>query len=184
MKKCGSTKVGGGSAIPSHPHRKNRGRFGSWLWNRALDKENPENHTRKSGRGGCVRGNDQRSPSQVLRCQHMFRSMSGRSVTLQRLIRRNLLHSTFQWFQRPCACVGVLLRGFAAQGKMGIQAPARNVYSPNFLDVLGRVHADPHLRAEFESFEVPWLFLDSVEEYRKLFEMPVLRSFTQPSSVW
>lgn len=79
-------------------------------------------------------------------------------------------NSTFQWFKDPvpvlASCHGALRR----KGRIGIQAPARNAYSPNFMDVLERVRAAPHLRAQFESFEVPWLFLDSAEEYRKLFE--------------
>ena len=56
------------------------------------------------------------------------------------------------------------------RGKMGIQAPARNVYSPNFIDAVETVGKDARLSEKFESFEAPWLLLETPEEYEILFQ--------------
>lgn len=53
---------------------------------------------------------------------------------------------------------------------MGIQAPAKRIYSPNFIDAVEKVKANPRTRETFASFKSPWLFLETAEEYQSLFE--------------
>jgi ubiquinone/menaquinone biosynthesis C-methylase UbiE len=79
-------------------------------------------------------------------------------------------NSTFQWFKDPMPVLESCYGALRHQGRMGIQAPARQIYSPNFIEALELVRADPRLKAQYASFEIPWFFLDSAEEYRILFE--------------
>jgi ubiquinone/menaquinone biosynthesis C-methylase UbiE len=79
-------------------------------------------------------------------------------------------NSTFQWFKDPMPVLKSCHGALRHKGIMGIQAPARKVYSPNFIEALEHVRTDPRLKALTESFEIPWFFLDSAEEYKILFE--------------
>ncbi|MGO9569159.1 MAG: class I SAM-dependent methyltransferase [Desulfomonilaceae bacterium] len=79
-------------------------------------------------------------------------------------------NSTFQWFKKPEPVLKSCYTALRHTGKMAIQAPARNVYSPNFIEAVERVRTDPRLSEQFASFETPWLFLETPEEYKILFE--------------
>jgi ubiquinone/menaquinone biosynthesis C-methylase UbiE len=79
-------------------------------------------------------------------------------------------NSTFQWFKNPDSVLGACLRILRHNGRMGIQAPARKVYSPNFIEAIESVQLDFRLKDQFSSFEIPWFFLDTAEEYKLVFE--------------
>jgi hypothetical protein len=53
---------------------------------------------------------------------------------------------------------------------MGIQAPATSMYCPNFVTAVEKVRMYPATKATFGFFKNPWMFLESEEEYRNLFE--------------
>jgi len=78
-------------------------------------------------------------------------------------------NSAFQWFRDPQAalrnCFSTLRKG----GRMGIQAPARQAYCPNFLSAIERVALDCRTRETFAGFTPPWLFLETAAEYESLF---------------
>jgi len=77
-------------------------------------------------------------------------------------------NSSFQWFDADRA-----LERFKAclrdGGKVGVQAPARKDYSPTFLRAVEAVR-NSEIGKIFKHFRSPWFFLDSEEEYIKLFE--------------
>jgi trans-aconitate methyltransferase len=79
-------------------------------------------------------------------------------------------NSAFQWFSDP----GLALRNCNAAlrkgGRMGIQAPAKKVYCPNFVKAIGAVARDLRTAKTFSEFKPPWTFLDTKEEYSSLFE--------------
>ncbi len=79
-------------------------------------------------------------------------------------------NSAFQWFKHPEPVLKSCYTALRLRGKMGIQAPARNVYSPNFIDAVETVGKDARLSEKFESFEAPWLLLETPEEYEILFQ--------------
>ena len=60
---------------------------------------------------------------------------------------------------------------------MGIQAPAKKSYCPNFLSAINVVAKDSRSAKTFAGFRPPWLFLDTAEEYAALFKRA---SFTVP----
>jgi trans-aconitate methyltransferase len=78
-------------------------------------------------------------------------------------------NSAFQWFRDPQAtlrnCCGALRKG----GRMGIQAPARQVYCPNFISAVEAVARSPLTHETFAGFNAPWIFLETANEYASLF---------------
>lgn len=79
-------------------------------------------------------------------------------------------NSAFQWFKHPEIALKSCFKTLKAGGRMGIQAPARNNYCPNYLSAIEKVKSDPELAGQFASFTAPWLFLDTAKEYAQLFE--------------
>lgn len=53
---------------------------------------------------------------------------------------------------------------------MGIQAPATANYCPTFVAAEEKVRTNPVTREMYSCFNRPWLFWDSAEEYRQIFE--------------
>ncbi|MHC1754423.1 MAG: trans-aconitate 2-methyltransferase [Methanosarcina sp.] len=78
-------------------------------------------------------------------------------------------NSSFQWFQKPeqvlNRCFSVLKQG----GRIGVQAPATQLYSPNFVAAIEKIRMHPYTREIFKYFKNPWFFLESKEEYEQLF---------------
>jgi len=79
-------------------------------------------------------------------------------------------NSTFQWFKDPKPALEACLKALKPDGRMGIQSPAREMYSPNFIEAIQRVKSDPLLKEQFASFQQPWFFLETQEEYTELFK--------------
>lgn len=77
--------------------------------------------------------------------------------------------STFQWFQKPenvlTRCFNVLKQG----GRIGVTAPATQVFCPNFVEAFEKISIHPLTREIFNHFKRPWFFLESKEEYDRLF---------------
>jgi ubiquinone/menaquinone biosynthesis C-methylase UbiE len=79
-------------------------------------------------------------------------------------------NSAFQWMRRPERALKSCYGALRHNGRMGIQAPARRVYSPNFIEAVEKVRTDPRLKNQFATFQAPWFFLETPEEYELLFE--------------
>ncbi|WP_457549514.1 class I SAM-dependent methyltransferase [Archaeoglobus sp.] len=77
-----------------------------------------------------------------------------------------LCNSAFQWFD-PHVVLPKCYKALRDGGRMGVQAPAKKIYSPNFVEAFERVQEEIDT---FRSFRCPWFFLDSEEEYKRLFE--------------
>jgi trans-aconitate 2-methyltransferase len=79
-------------------------------------------------------------------------------------------NSTFQWFRDPDHILAKCLDALRPGGRMVIQSPARRDYSPTFLNAIAAVADDPRTRRTFSEFHSPWLFLETEEAYRAIFE--------------
>jgi len=79
-------------------------------------------------------------------------------------------NSSFQWLTYPEKAIENCYTALRKGGSVGIQAPARKVYSPNFIEAIERVKEDPRTRDIFAHFMNPWFFLETSKEYKKLFE--------------
>lgn len=78
-------------------------------------------------------------------------------------------NSAFQWFSKPADALAVCHRALRPGGRMGIQAPAKTAYCPNFIEAVAEVARDPMTAATYAGFRSPWLFLEAVDDYRELF---------------
>ena len=78
-------------------------------------------------------------------------------------------NSSFQWFLEPekvlIHCFNVLKQG----GRIGVQAPATQLYCPNFVAAIEKISKHPNTREVFKHFKSPWFFLESKDEYEQLF---------------
>jgi trans-aconitate methyltransferase len=79
-------------------------------------------------------------------------------------------NSTFQWFTDPMPVLAACHEALRAGGRMVVQAPATNMYCPNFLQAVDEIRNDASTKETFAGFISPWLFLDSAGEYARLFE--------------
>lgn len=79
-------------------------------------------------------------------------------------------NSSFQWFKDPEKAVENCYRVLRKGGRMGMQAPAKKVYSPTFIEAVEKVKKDPRTRDIFAYFKEPWFFLETSDEYKILFE--------------
>lgn len=79
-------------------------------------------------------------------------------------------NSAFQWFKNPGPSLNACYKALKHGGRIGIQAPAKNRYCPNFIDAVDRVADDYAIGGIFKTFDAPWFFLDSADEYREVFE--------------
>lgn len=79
-------------------------------------------------------------------------------------------NSAFQWFKDPQKAVKNCYAALRESGRIGIQAPAKKVYSPNFIEAVEKVKEDPRTKEIFAHFKEPWFFLETADEYRELFE--------------
>ena len=79
-------------------------------------------------------------------------------------------NSAFQWFRDPQKALKNCFTALRKGGRIGIQAPAKRVYSANFIEAVEKVKEDPRTRNIFAHFREPWFFLETSDEYRKLFE--------------
>jgi ubiquinone/menaquinone biosynthesis C-methylase UbiE len=80
-------------------------------------------------------------------------------------------NSAFQWFPHPEKVLEQCFCALKPGGRMGIQAPATSMYCPNFIRAIEKVQANPSTREIFGYFKSPWFFLESEDEYRKLFRV-------------
>lgn len=79
-------------------------------------------------------------------------------------------NSTFQWFKNPEIVLKNCYRALRNNGRIGIQAPARKVYSPNFIQAVENVKVDPIMQETFSHFNSPWFFLETPDDYNILFQ--------------
>ncbi|WP_202319146.1 class I SAM-dependent methyltransferase [Archaeoglobus neptunius] len=79
-------------------------------------------------------------------------------------------NSAFQWFRNPERALRNCYKALRRGGRIGIQAPAKNVYCPNFIKAIEAVRKDERTGDVFAHFKEPWFFLETAEEYTSLFE--------------
>ena len=79
-------------------------------------------------------------------------------------------NSAFQWFHDSLLALRNCRAALKEGGRMGIQAPAKKTYCPNFLAGIDAVARNPRTASTFAGFRPPWLFFDTAEEYTELFE--------------
>jgi len=79
-------------------------------------------------------------------------------------------NSVFQWFKDPQKPIDNCYTALHKGGRIGVQAPAKKVYSPNFIEAIEKVKENPGTKDIFTHFKEPWFFLETAGEYSELFE--------------
>jgi len=79
-------------------------------------------------------------------------------------------NSVFQWLKDPDKVVENCYVALRRDGRIGIQAPAKKIYSPNFIEAIKKVKENPRTKDVFAYFKAPWFFLETSDEYRNLFK--------------
>lgn len=79
-------------------------------------------------------------------------------------------NSVFQWFTNPMPALRACYAALKNEGRMAIQAPARDDYCPNFIEAIDNVRNNRNTKDIFAGFTSPWLFFNTAEEYAALFE--------------
>lgn len=78
-------------------------------------------------------------------------------------------NSAFQWFKQPLKALQNCHTALRKGGRIGIQAPAKKLYCPNFIIAIDAVAHDARTRETFSGFRAPWLFLETAEDYGEMF---------------
>ena len=99
-----------------------------------------------------------------------FEVNSAEGLAYQNAFTVIFCNSAFQWFLDPAKALANCYAALRTGGRMGIQAPAKKAYCPNFLKAIDAVAQDPRTAKSFVGFKPPWLFLDTAEEYAALFK--------------
>ena len=81
-----------------------------------------------------------------------------------------LCNSVLQWFRDTELAISNLWKAIRKGGKIGVQAPAKKIYCPNFIEAIEKVKKDRRTQHIFAHFREPWFFLETVDEYKSLFE--------------
>ncbi|MEM1512375.1 MAG: methyltransferase domain-containing protein [Candidatus Jordarchaeales archaeon] len=81
-----------------------------------------------------------------------------------------ICNSVMQWFRDPDKALENCYRALRPGGRIGVQATAKKIYCPNFVEAVERVRKDERTRSVFAHFREPWFFLESEEEYVLFFE--------------
>lgn len=78
-------------------------------------------------------------------------------------------NSALQWFQDPARALAACKRALRPGGRMGVQAPARHDYCPNFLKGIAEVARHPETAAVYSRFRSPWFFCETADAYADVF---------------
>lgn len=100
----------------------------------------------------------------------LFEAISVENMTYNQEFDVVFCNSVFQWFRNPEQNIDKCYNALRKGGRIGVQAPARGVYCPNFIEAIERVRQDTETGEIFKHFNEPWFFLETEEQYRALFE--------------
>ncbi len=79
-------------------------------------------------------------------------------------------NSALQWFRDTQKAVEKCHIALRKGGRIGMQAPARRVYCPNFIEAIQKIKEDPRTKDIFTHFKEPWFLLETADQYTELFE--------------
>lgn len=79
-------------------------------------------------------------------------------------------NSAFQWFKNPHVVLKGCFDALKPNGRIGVQAPATSLYCPNFVNAINKINGNTEINNIYKYFKNPWFFLETAEDYKKLFE--------------
>lgn len=100
-----------------------------------------------------------------------FGIKSGEVLVYQDCFDVIFCNSAMQWFKAPERIIKNCHTALRKTGRVGVQAPAKSTYSPNFIHAIEKVKKDQRTKDIFSHFKNPWFFCETSDEYKTLFEM-------------
>ncbi len=100
----------------------------------------------------------------------IFRNISAEQIDYKEEFDIIFCNSAFQWFTDHQKVLRSCYSALKQNGRMAIQAPAKEIYCPNFIEAINAVRINEETKNIFASFNSPWFFLNTAKEYSELFE--------------
>ena len=88
----------------------------------------------------------------------IFERKSAEEMAYQNQFKVIFCNSSLQWFREPQLVIKNFYLALGKGGRIGVQAPAKNVYSPNFLAAVEKVRENPRTANIFNHFKNPLVF--------------------------
>lgn len=80
-------------------------------------------------------------------------------------------NSAFQWCTDARLAASKFFNALKPGGRAAIQAPATQLYCPNFVRAIDKIiDYDESIKSIYSSFNNPWMFFETAEEYTEVFE--------------
>ena len=99
-----------------------------------------------------------------------FQLGSAESIPFENIFDVIFCNSAFQWVTDAREAVRNFYKALKSHGRIGIQAPARQDYCPNFVLAVDALKKHETFGQTFKHFRSPWFFLNSSAEYTSLFQ--------------
>jgi trans-aconitate methyltransferase len=112
----------------------------------------------------------QEAVKQIGNADITFERKSAEEIAYRERFDVIICNSSLQWFQDPPKAIKNCFAALRKGGRMGVQAPAKKIYSPNFIQAVEKIKENPRTKEIFGRFKEPWFFLETVSEYKDLFE--------------
>ena len=98
-----------------------------------------------------------------------FQAGSAEDISFKSIFDVVFCNSTFQWVIDANKAINNFYEALKINGRVGIQAPGKKEYCPNFIQAVNSIKNYKELGQVFNNFNNPWLFLDTAVEYADLF---------------
>jgi trans-aconitate methyltransferase len=99
----------------------------------------------------------------------LFQVGSSEHMTFTNMFDVLFCNSAFQWVQDSRRSVKNFFHALKSKGRLGIQAPAKKDYCPNFIQAVNSIYDHKKLGPLFKKFKSPWLFFNASSDYADLF---------------
>lgn len=124
----------------------------------------------------------------------IFQVGSAEDVSFSNVFNVIFCNSAFQWFHDVQKSINSLYHALKSKGRVGIQAPAKKEYCPNFIQAIKAVETNNTIGSLYQNFKNPWFFLDTAKEYADMFlhlgfevpfsEIQTIETFHFPEEVY
>ncbi len=113
---------------------------------------------------------NQAKKSQACRSNLDFQVRDAADLGFDNFFDAIFCNSAFQWFKEPSPVINSCWQALKPGGTMTIQATATSNYCPVFIAAIRSMTNDDDTGPIFAHWQSPFLFLDSAEEYSRLFK--------------
>jgi trans-aconitate methyltransferase len=124
----------------------------------------------------------------------IFQRETAEDISFNNIFNVIFCNSAFQWFHDAQKSIINFYRALKSKGRVGIQAPAKKEYCPNFIQAVKAIETDNTAGSFYRNFKSPWFFLNTAKEYAEMFleqgfevpfsEIQTIETFHYPEEVY